>query len=152
MPSSLNSHCAMCGNCSTSGSGSRSTPPGSRPGESRWALIRPRSARLWWSPSSALADGDAGLIAESNAELHETIVALADNSLLTAMMRSVFGRDRWIFRMTSDRDPWWHAPSTASCAMPSSPATPEFTAATAYAHIERGRAPTLETLKAVLPP
>jgi DNA-binding GntR family transcriptional regulator len=100
----------------------------------------------------ALADDDAGLIAECNAELHEAIVALADNSLLTAMMRSVFGRDRWIFRMTSDRDPVVACAEHRELCDAIFAGDADFTAATAYAHIERGRRPTLETLKAVLPP
>ena len=99
----------------------------------------------------ALAAGDTGLIAEANAELHETIVALAANSLLTAMMRSVFGRDRWIFRMTSDRDPVVACAEHRELCDAIAAGDADFTAATAYAHIERGRKPTLETLRAVLP-
>jgi DNA-binding GntR family transcriptional regulator len=100
----------------------------------------------------ALSGGDPGLIAETNAELHETIVALAGNSLLTGMMRSVFGRDRWIFRMTSDRDPVVACAEHRELCDAIFAGDADFTAATAYAHIERGRAPTLETLKEVLPP
>ena len=100
----------------------------------------------------ALSGGDPALIAETNAELHETIVALAGNSLLTAMMRSVFGRDRWIFRMTSDRDPVVACAEHRELCDAIFAGDADFTAATAYAHIERGRKPTLETLKEVLPP
>jgi len=99
----------------------------------------------------ALAIGDAGQIAESNADLHETIVALADNSLLTAMMRAAFGRNRWIFRMTSDRDPVVACSEHRELCDAISAGDADFTAATAYAHIERGRKLTLETLRAVLP-
>ena len=116
---------------------------GANPAEVRAAMAR---------AERALAGGDAGLIAESNAELHETIVALAGNSLLTAMMRSVFGRDRWIFRMTSDRDPVVACAEHRELCGAIVAGDPDFTAATAYAHIERGRKPTLETLKEVLPP
>lgn len=111
------------------------------------AAVREAMARA----ERALAGADAGLIAESNAELHETIVALAGNSLLTAMMRSVFGRDRWIFRMTSDRDPMVACAEHRELCDAICAGDAEFTAATAYAHIERGRKPTLETLRAVLP-
>ena len=100
----------------------------------------------------ALADGDVGLIAEANADLHEAIVTLAGNSLLTAMMQSVFGRDRWIFRMTSDRDPVVACAEHRELCDVIFAGDADFTAATAYAHIERGRQPTLETLRAVLPP
>ncbi len=99
----------------------------------------------------ALAAGDAGQIAESNADLHETIVTLAGNSLLTAMMRSGFGRNRWIFRMTSDRDPVVACSEHRELCDAISAGDADFTAATAYAHIERGRKPTLDTLRAVPP-
>lgn len=100
----------------------------------------------------ALAAGDSGLIAESNAELHETVVELAGNALLTAMMQSVFGRNRWIFRMTSDRDPVVACAEHRELCDAICAGDADFTAASAYAHIERGRRPTLETLRAVLPP
>ena len=112
------------------------------------AAVRQAMARA----ERALADGEAGPIAESNAELHETIVALAGNSLLTAMMRSVFGRNRWIFRMTSNRDPVVACAEHRELCDAIFAGDPDFAAATAYAHIERGRKPTLETLKEVLPP
>lgn len=112
------------------------------------AAVRQAMARA----ERALADGEAGPIAESNAELHETIVALAGNSLLTAMMRSIFGRNRWIFRMTSNRDPVVACAEHRELCDAIFAGDPDFAAATAYAHIERGRKPTLETLKEVLPP
>ena len=121
----------------------RRVADGASPAEVRAAMAR---------AERALADGDAAVIAESNAELHEAIVALADNSLLTAMMRSVFGRDRWIFRMTSDRDPVVACAEHRELCDAIFAGDADFTAATAYAHIERGRQPTLETLKTVLPP
>jgi DNA-binding GntR family transcriptional regulator len=99
----------------------------------------------------ALAAGDAGEIAEANADLHETIVTLAGNSLLTAMMQSVFSRNRWIFRMTSDRDPVVACSEHRELCDAICAGDADYTAAMTYAHIERGRRPTLETLRAVLP-
>jgi DNA-binding GntR family transcriptional regulator len=100
----------------------------------------------------ALETADVNAIAESNATLHEEIVRLAGNSLLETMMRSVSGRDRWIFRMTSDRDPVvaCHEHHKLCDAIYAGKA--EFAAAISYSHIEGGRRPTLETLKFVLPP
>jgi DNA-binding GntR family transcriptional regulator len=111
------------------------------------AAVREAMARAEY----ALTAGDAGQIAEANADLHEAIVTLAGNSLLTAMMQSVFGRNRWIFRMTSDRDPVVACSEHRELCDVISAGDADFTAATAYAHIERGRKPTLETLRAVLP-
>ena len=99
----------------------------------------------------ALAAGDAGQIAEANADLHEAIVTLAGNSLLTAMMQSVFSRNRWIFRMTSDRDPVVACSEHRELCDAICAGDADYTAAMTYAHIERGRRPTLETLRAVLP-
>jgi DNA-binding GntR family transcriptional regulator len=100
----------------------------------------------------ALASGDFAAITAANAEIHERIVELADNALLTAMMRPVSGRARWIFRLTSYPDPGiacreHHELRDAICA-----GNADLAAALAYAHIEGGREPTLETLKAILPP
>jgi DNA-binding GntR family transcriptional regulator len=111
------------------------------------ALVREAMSRA----ERALTGGDAGLIAESNAELHETIVALAGNSLLTAMMRPVLGRNRWIFRMTSNRDPVVACAEHRELCDAIFRGEADFAAAVAYSHIERGRKPTLETLRAVLP-
>jgi DNA-binding GntR family transcriptional regulator len=101
---------------------------------------------------TALASGDANEIAESNAELHEEIVRLAGNSLIATMMRAVSGRDRWIFRMTSDRDPVTACQEHHELCNAIYAGDPDFAAAISYSHIERGRAPTIETLRAVLPP
>jgi DNA-binding GntR family transcriptional regulator len=98
-----------------------------------------------------LVTGDVNDIADSNAELHEEIIRLAGNSLLTTMMRSVAGRDRWIFRMTTNRDPVvacqeHHELCDAICA-----GEADFAAAISYSHIERGRKPTIDTLRSALP-
>ena len=99
----------------------------------------------------ALAKGDPGPIAEANAELHETIVLLAGNSLLTAMLRPVFGRNRWVFRMTSDRDPVVACAEHRELCDAIFCGNADFAAAVAYSHIERGRQPTLATLRGALP-
>jgi DNA-binding GntR family transcriptional regulator len=98
-----------------------------------------------------LETGDVNQIAESNAELHEEIVRLAGNTLLENMMRSVSGRDRWIFRMTSDRDPVVACREHHELCKAIYAGNAEFAGAISYSHIEKGRTPTLETLKFVLP-
>jgi DNA-binding GntR family transcriptional regulator len=104
------------------------------------------------SADDAIASGDFEAITAATADIHEQIVELADNALLSAMMRPVSGRARWIFRLTAYPDPTLaceehHALCEAICA-----GNGELAAALAYAHIEGGRLPTLEALAAILPP
>jgi DNA-binding GntR family transcriptional regulator len=98
-----------------------------------------------------LGSGDVNLIAETNAELHDEIVRLAGNSLLENMMRNVSARDRWIFQMTSDRDPVVAYREHHQLCKAIYTGDAEFAGSISYSHIENGRAPTLETLKLVLP-
>jgi len=100
---------------------------------------------------AALAVGDAEQIADLNGALHEEIVRLANNSLLWNMMRSVSGRDRWIFRMTSDRSPVVACHEHHELCEAIYAGDPDFSAAIAYSHIERGREPSIESLRSVLP-
>ncbi|HLS77361.1 MAG TPA: GntR family transcriptional regulator [Nocardia sp.] len=88
---------------------------------------------------------------ERNADLHEEIIRLAGNSLLSTMMRPVSGRDRWIFRMTAHRDPVVACKEHRELCEAIFAGQPDHAAALAYTHIERGRIPTLETLRQVLP-
>jgi DNA-binding GntR family transcriptional regulator len=101
---------------------------------------------------SALDAGDVTRITETNADLHEEIVHLAGNSLLENMMRSVSGRDRWIFRMTSNRDPVVACQEHHKLCDAIYAGDADYAAAISYSHIESGRAPTISTLKLVLPP
>lgn len=100
----------------------------------------------------ALAGGDPAAIASANADLHEAIVELADNSLLTNMMRSVAGRDRWIFRLTSSRDPAQACSEHQQLCEAIAVGDPDLAGAVAYSHIERGRTPTIRALESILPP
>jgi DNA-binding GntR family transcriptional regulator len=100
---------------------------------------------------AALASGDPTWIAESNADLHEAIVLLADNVLLATMTRSIAGRDRWVFRMTSDRDQAAACHEHHELCDAIYAGNEEFAAAISYAHIERGRKPTVDTLRTILP-
>jgi len=100
---------------------------------------------------AALAGGDFDTITTANSDLHEEIVLLAGNSLLTAMMRPVTGRARWVSRLTSYPDPGdaqaeHHALRDAILA-----GNAELAAALQYAHIESGREPTLSALRGILP-
>nr|WP_239092189.1 GntR family transcriptional regulator [Streptomyces sp. SID14478] len=48
---------------------------------------------------------DRAAIAAANAGFHTDIVELADNPLLTSMMRPLETRTHWLFRLTAQRDP-----------------------------------------------
>jgi len=100
---------------------------------------------------AALASADPAWIAESNADLHEAIVRLADNVLLATMTRSIAGRDRWVFRMTSNRDPAVACHEHHELCDAIYAGNEEFAAAISYAHIEGGRKPTVDTLRTILP-
>jgi DNA-binding FadR family transcriptional regulator len=88
------------------------------------------------------------------------VVALGSSTTTSAsaptasvpMTRPIAGRDRWIFRMTSDRDPVVACKEHHELCDAISAGEPDFAAAISYSHIERGRRPTLATLRQVLPP
>lgn len=99
----------------------------------------------------ALASTDADEIAESNADLHDEIMRLSDNRLLLRMVRVMSGRDRWIFRMTSDRDQALACKEHQQLCDALYAGDANLAGAIAYAHIESGRAPTVTALSRVLP-
>ncbi|MFD7159547.1 GntR family transcriptional regulator [Kribbella sp. NPDC059898] len=53
---------------------------------------------------TAVATGDDADIATESSDVHLSVVLLADNNLLTRMMRQISGRARWLTRLTSPRD------------------------------------------------
>jgi DNA-binding GntR family transcriptional regulator len=100
---------------------------------------------------TTLDTDDPDAIADANADLHEEIVTLAANSLLTTMMRPVSARDRWIFRMTADRDAHVACREHTELCAAIFDGNADLAAALAYSHIERGRAPTMKALRPILP-
>jgi len=110
-------------------------------------------APLWKALRRATdaTDVSAPDVTDFNAELHEAIVTLADNSLLTSMMRPVSGRDRWIFKMTADRDLGVACREHQALCEAIFAGNAEHAAALAFNHIEGGRRSTLDTLSGVLP-
>jgi DNA-binding GntR family transcriptional regulator len=111
------------------------------------AALREAMARA----EGALASTDADEIAESNADLHDEIMRLSDNALLLRMGRVMSGRDRWIFRMTSDRDQALACKEHQQLCAALYAGDANLAAAIAYSHIEAGRAPTVNALSQVLP-
>ncbi|GHA08645.1 GntR family transcriptional regulator [Streptomyces tauricus] len=56
------------------------------------------------SARAATRDGDRDAIAAANSGFHNDIVELADNPLLTGLMRPLEARTHWLFRLTAQRD------------------------------------------------
>ncbi len=96
--------------------------------------------------------GSATEIAAANAAFHDAILQLSGNRLLESLMSPISARVRWLFRLTSERDPQLlcHEHQELHDAIASGRA--ELAASLAYSHVERGRAPSLEALASVLPP
>lgn len=98
-----------------------------------------------------LVRGDPTEITSTNAHLHEEIVRLSNNALLAAMMRPLVGRMRWVFTMTADRDPTVQCREHHELVDAIRAGDQDLAAALAYAHVERGREPTIAALRSFLP-
>ena len=92
---------------------------------------------------------DPLLIAESSTVIHERFVELSDNALLTSLMRTVMGRMTWLFYMTSQRDAQVACDEHLELLDVICSGNEGFAESVAYAHIEKGRIPSLETLQRV---
>jgi DNA-binding GntR family transcriptional regulator len=92
-------------------------------------------------------EGDPYKIAHSSTSYHEAIVELADNELMTTLMRSVSGRMIWLFYLTSqlDADDAFHDHVTLRDAIASG--NERVAESVAYAHIERDRIPSFTALQ-----
>jgi DNA-binding GntR family transcriptional regulator len=100
---------------------------------------------------AAVSEGDPLTIAEASGRLHEAIVALAGNSLLTTMMRTVAVRDRWVFKMASDREPLVACEEHHRLCDAIYAGNGDLAAAVAYTHIDRARQAAITSLALVLP-
>lgn len=94
---------------------------------------------------------DEDAIALANGALHEVIIDVTQNRLLKDVMRPVIGRTRWLFRLTSDRSPVEQRHEHHELCQAILDCDVELAAAYAYAHIERGRRPSLDSLSGTLP-
>jgi DNA-binding GntR family transcriptional regulator len=108
-------------------------------------------AKVMSRADEVLLGGDSNEITSTNAQLHEEIVRLSNNSLLSAMMRPLVGRMRWVFTMTSDRDPTVQCREHHELVDAIRAGDHDLAASLAYAHVERGRQPTIAALQAFLP-
>ncbi|MDX6740055.1 GntR family transcriptional regulator [Actinocorallia sp. A-T 12471] len=90
---------------------------------------------------AATADADVTRIAAANAAFHAEIIDLADNPLLTSLMSPLAARTEWLFRLTSSRDPAEQCSEHEELFALIAAGDADGAAASAYAHIAAGRAP-----------
>ncbi|MFC4948411.1 GntR family transcriptional regulator [Pseudonocardia sp. GCM10023141] len=100
----------------------------------------------------ATTAGEADAIRQANTDFHAETIAMTGNALLIATMAPLLGRIRWLFALTSDRDPHAEYAEHATLCDAIYSGNPELAGALAFAHIEHGRAPSLAGLADVLPP
>ena len=99
----------------------------------------------------ATTEGSETEIAAANATFHQEIVALTGSRLLESTMAPINARVRWLFRLTSDRDPTLLCREHAELHEAIRSGDVELAASLAFVHVERGRRPSLESLTGTLP-
>lgn len=89
---------------------------------------------------------DTYRVAETSTAFHEAIVAATGNRLLISLMQAVSGRILWLFYMTSQRDAKTACAEHHDLLDAITSGHPQLAESIAYAHIERGRKPSLEAM------
>lgn len=84
---------------------------------------------------------------EANAAFHRELVAAARNPLLAQIMEPLEARMRWVFHLTVERDPERQRQEHAELLEALVAPDPDRAAAVAHAHVEDGRAFTLEAAR-----
>ncbi|MBY8855142.1 GntR family transcriptional regulator [Nocardia sp. CA2R105] len=93
-----------------------------------------------------LDEGEALELAETNSAVHVTLVAAAGNELLNELMRVISGRLAWIFYLTSSRDLRNQVHEHHAITEAIRNGNDRLAESLMWAHIEAGRAPTLDAL------
>lgn len=86
-----------------------------------------------------------------NTALHAEIVSMGGNSLLEYSMKPLLGRMQWLFTLTGHRDPQVQCAEHLSLCQAIYDGKADLAAALAFAHVELGRAPSLQGLAGHLP-
>jgi DNA-binding GntR family transcriptional regulator len=86
-----------------------------------------------------------------NTALHAEIVSMGGNALLEYSMKPLLGRMQWLFTLTGHRDPQVQCAEHLSLCQAIYDGKAELAAALAFAHVELGRAPSLQGLAGRLP-
>lgn len=94
----------------------------------------------------ALRGSDSLRIAEASAAFHEAVVLTTDNELMISLMRAVAGRVVWLFYLTSGRDPNVACEEHHELLDAIRSGNARLAEAVAWAHIDRGRTPSLAAL------
>lgn len=95
------------------------------------------------SARTATREGDRAAIAAANAGFHTDIVELADNPLLSSMMRPLEARTHWLFRLTAQRDPARQCAEHETLHAAIAAGDADRAAALAQEHVADGRAESL---------
>lgn len=95
---------------------------------------------------AALLDGDALRVATTSSDFHQAVVDLADNALLSNLMRAVSGRVTWLFFLTSQLDAQVACQEHHELLNGIQSGNERIAEALSYAHIERGRVPSIATV------
>lgn len=94
--------------------------------------------------------GDERQVAAASARFHEVMLELTGSSLLRSLMRMVSGRVHWLFRLTTFRGDHGHRAEHDAMLDAIRNGDEEIAAALAYAHVARGRRPSIDALRSML--
>nr|WP_254069486.1 GntR family transcriptional regulator [Herbiconiux sp. VKM Ac-2851] len=94
----------------------------------------------------ALKTQDWLAAAETSTQVHEAIVTIGGSALLTSLMRGITGRLTWLSYLTSDRDESHQSVEHHTLLDAISTGNDRLAESIMFAHIERGRAPSLAIL------
>lgn len=94
--------------------------------------------------------GDALANAEANVQFHQALVAAAGNPLLDGLMRTVSARMVWLFYLTAHRDNDVACREHTAIVEAIREGNPRLAETLVYAHIEVGRGPSLDSMRAIL--
>ncbi|MGW1226827.1 GntR family transcriptional regulator [Streptomyces sp. NPDC002530] len=110
-----------------------------------------RLTALMAAAEDATRCGDTTAVPAANTALHAEIVAMTGNRLLRDALQPSLGLVQWLFTLTAGRDPRVQCAEHRDICAAIHAGQPELAGALAYAHIERGRRPSLDALADVLP-
>ncbi|SEE18984.1 GntR family transcriptional regulator [Ruania alba] len=89
--------------------------------------------------------------AQANASFHAALVEASRNPLMTKLMGSLTSRMTWLFLLTSQRDHQTACREHHELIEAISSGNERLAEAATYAHIEAGRAPTIEAMRTLVP-
>ncbi|WTF98802.1 GntR family transcriptional regulator [Streptomyces sp. NBC_01590] len=110
-----------------------------------------RLRELMEAAEDATRRGDMQEIPAANTALHAEIVAMTGNRLLQDGLQPSLGLVQWLFTLTGGLEPRVQCTEHQDICAAIHAGKPDLADALAYAHIERGRGPSLAALAEVLP-